>query len=106
MADHEVTIIPADEVPSAVEEAATELIVREPWEDTLKDLANKPGKTLRVPRDPDLRRKQVVNAFQDAFALIGGSSYAKLMPKQQEIETKHEGGLQIMHVLPRGKLDE
>jgi len=122
LADHEVTFIPADEVPSAVEEAATELIVREPWEDTLKDLANKPGKTLRVPRDPDLRRKQVVNAFQDAFALIGGTPrlaiwadenpgeffklYSKLMPKQQEIETKHEGGLQIMHVLPRGKLDE
>jgi len=121
--ENEVEFIPADQhIRTYDGEAATELIVREPWEETLRELSARPGKTLRVPRDPDLKRKQVVNAFQDAFALIGGTPrlaiwadenpgefyklYSKLMPKQIEQENKHEGGLKIMHVLPRGKLDE
>lgn len=118
----DVSFIPASEVPSETEEAATEIIVREPWEKTLHELSAKPGKTLRVPRNPDVNRKQVVNAFQDAFALMGGTPrlalwadenpgafyalYSKLMPKQVEQETKMEGGVKIVHVLPRGRLDE
>ena len=115
--------IPADEAdkePPPAEEQA--LIIREPWEDTLTDLANQPGKTVRVPRNPDVKRKQVVNAFQDAFELIGGTPrlaiwandnpgefyklFSKLAPRQIEQESKHEGGVTIRHVLPRGKLDE
>lgn len=120
----EVTFIHADELPSEQEQGALELVthVREPWEETLNDLAQSRARTVRIPRDPDLKRRQVVNAFQDAFALIGGTPrlalwadenpgafyalYSKLMPKQVEQETKHEGGMVIKHVLPRGKLDE
>lgn len=98
------------------------VIIREDWETTLADLAEKPGTQVVVPRSPDLKRGQVVNAFLDAFQLIGGTPrlavwadenpgeffklWAKLAPKQVEQETQVEGGLTIQHVLPRGKLDQ
>jgi hypothetical protein len=101
---------------------SSELIVREPWEERLQELANSPGTTVRVPRTPDLKRTQVVDAFLDAMQLIGGTPrlalwanenpteffklYAKLAPRQLEQETKHDGGIKIVHVLPRGKLDQ
>ena len=98
---------------------ANEVIDREPWEETLTDLANGKTKSIRVPRDPDIKRKRVINAFQDAFQLIGGTPrlalwadenptefyriYSKLMPKENHNQT--DGELVIHHVLPRGPLD-
>ena len=103
-------------------EVTSELIVRGEWEETMRSLANKPGTTVRVPRSPSLKREQVVNAFLDAFELIGGTPrlaiwgdenptefyklWSKLAPRQIEQETTHDGGLRIQHVLPRGPLDE
>ena len=114
--------IPADEFKEAEIEAEFEVVTREPWEETLNQLAHKPGTSFRMPRRADVQRKQVVNAFHDAFQLIGGTPrlaiwadenpteffklYGKLAPKQVEQETKHDGGLVIKHILPRGKLDE
>ena len=104
------------------DQATTEVITREPWEETLSDLADRPGATVKVPRSPDLKRSQVVNAFQDAFQLIGGTPrlaiwghenptefyrlWSKLAPRQVEQEMKHEGGVVVKHILPRGKLDQ
>lgn len=102
--------------------ATTEIITREPWEETLTTLANKPGTQVQVPRSADVKRTQVVNAFLDAFQLIGGTPrlalwghenptefyrlWSKLAPRQLEQEMKHEGGMVIKHILPRGPLDE
>ena len=46
---------------------------RPPWEETLTELANGRAARVTIPRSKDLRRQQVVNAFQDAFHLIGGT---------------------------------
>jgi hypothetical protein len=123
--DSNTTFIAAGEVDSEVinnDLGSSELIQREPWEERLAKLANSPGTTVRVPRTPDLKRTQVVDAFLDAMQLIGGTPrlalwanenpteffklYAKLAPRQLEQETKHDGGIKIVHVLPRGRLDE
>jgi hypothetical protein len=123
MSKGEVTFIPAGEEdkPVSLEESSA-LIQRESWEETLRGLANAKTKSIRVPRTPDLKRTQVVDAFMDAFQLIGGTPrlalwanenpteyfklYAKLAPRQLEQETKLDGGIKIVHVLPRGKLDQ
>jgi hypothetical protein len=123
MSKGEVTFIPAGEEdkPISLEESSA-LIQRESWEETLQGLANAKTKSIRVPRTPDLKRTQVVDAFMDAFQLIGGTPrlalwanenpteyfklYAKLAPRQLEQETKLDGGIKIVHVLPRGKLDQ
>ena len=106
------------------DEIQDEVIPREAWEDNLLKIANSPGSTVRVPRDTEgqLTRKRVVNAFLDAFHLIGGTPrlalwadenptefyriYAKLLPKQTEAEVTTSGDMTIRHVLPRGPLDE
>lgn len=119
-AKHNSEYIPADQEVSLAEEEAVQILERPAWEVTLTELANKPGHRVRVPRATDLKRRRVVNAFQDAFELIGGTTrlalwadenpteffklYGKLMPKQEE--TTHDGGLTIRHILPRGPLDD
>jgi hypothetical protein len=124
--DDNVTFIPAGEeeqdAKSTLHSQSSELIQREPWEERLAKLANSPGTTVRVPRTPDLKRTQVVDAFLDAFQLIGGTPrlaiwadqnpseffklYAKLAPRQLEQDTTHDGNIKVIHVLPRGKLDQ
>jgi len=75
---------------------------------------------LSVPRE--LKRARVVNAFQDAFELIGGvprlahwadqspssfyKLYARLLPTQANAQLEHSGEIRVRHVLPRGPLDE
>ena len=94
-------------------------IVREPWEETMSSLARSEAKTLRIPRNQDFKRQQVVNAFTDAFTLIGGVPrlalwadenptefyriYSKLMPKESHSQQDTE--MKILHVLPKGALD-
>lgn len=108
-----------DYTPTAATEQEVVVIQREPWEATLQGLANSKTSSIAVPRSPDLKRKRVVNAFLDAFELIGGTPrlaiwadenpteffrlYAKLMPKESTQETS--GTTTIRHVLPRGNLD-
>ena len=117
-----VEFIPAGETAPEAPPPEVQVLTRAPWEDTLTTLANSVGSTVTLPRNPDLKRSQVVNAFHDAFQLVGGTPrfalwanenptefyklYAKLAPRQVEQETKHDGGLKIIHVLPRGRLDE
>ncbi|MDB4312218.1 hypothetical protein N9937_02185 [bacterium] len=93
---------------------------RADWESTLTQLATQPGTKVTIPRAANtVRRKQVIEAFSDAFTLIGGTPrlaiwadenptefyrlYSKLMPKEQTGEVNHE--VKIMQVLPRGALD-
>ena len=75
---------------------------------------------ISVPRE--LKRQKVVNAFQDAFELIGGvprlahwadqspsafyKLYARLLPTTAQQQLEHSGEIIVKHVLPRGKLDD
>jgi hypothetical protein len=75
---------------------------------------------ISVPRE--LKRARVVNAFQDAFELIGGvprlahwadqhptdffKLYARLLPVEASQRVTHDGGVIIKHVLPKGPLDK
>ena len=118
-----VTFIPAGELPTLEKETLDfEVLTRTNWEDTIQSLADNVGHQVAVSRKPDVKRKQVVNAFLDTFSLIGGvprlaiwadenpaefyRMWSKLAPRQVEQETKHDGGLRIEHALPRGRLDE
>ena len=112
--------IPADKFKEADESDVTEVTIERPqWEVTLTELANNKAQRVTVPRQRDVKRKQVVNAFMDAFQLIGGVPrlaiwadenptefyrlYSKLMPKEEHKDTS--GDLTIRHILPRGPLD-
>lgn len=74
---------------------------------------------ISVPRE--LKRQRVVNAFQDAFDLIGGvprlahwadqspsafyKLYARLLPTTAQQQLEHSGEIIIKHVIPPGPLD-
>ncbi|MCK5319665.1 MAG: hypothetical protein KAJ55_17260, partial [Anaerolineales bacterium] len=74
---------------------------------------------ISVPRE--LKRQRVVNAFQDAFELIGGvprlahwadqspsafyKLYARLLPTTAQQQLEHSGEIIIKHVIPPGPLD-
>lgn len=108
-----------DYTPSAEIMKEHTTLQREPWEETLAQLANGSSQSVTIPRHADTKRARVVNAFQDAFELIGGTPrlaiwaddnptefyrlYSKLMPKEQHTETS--GATTIRHILPRGPLD-
>lgn len=99
-----------------------EFVTREEYlqmEQTLSQAAEEYPKVERILKK-EFNRREVVEAFRDAFELIGGVTrlavwanqnptefyrlYAKLLPK----ETEHTGQseLVIKHVLPPSKLDE
>lgn len=74
---------------------------------------------LSIPRE--VKRAKVVNAFHEAFELIGGvprlahwadqspsafyKLYARLLPTQANQQLEHSGEIRIKHVLPKGPLD-
>ena len=108
-----------DYTPSSDVMKETTVVQREPWEITLQELSSGKATSVVIPRHADTKRARVVNAFQDAFELIGGTPrlaiwadenptefyrlYSKLMPKEQHTETS--GATVVRHILPRGALD-
>ena len=100
-------------------------IPREEYEaqmhETLSELSES-TKSLRLPTgDGALSRKRVVQAFLDAFEMIGGMPrlavwanenpsefyklYARLLPSQASSVLGEENVMRVIHVLPRGPLD-
>ena len=91
------------------------------WDQTMSDLASQEAKTLRVPRNTQVSRKAVVNAFINAFELIGGvprlalwahsnpsdfyKLYARLLPSQASSALGESNEITIRHILPRTGLD-
>ncbi len=87
---------------------------------TLTDAANSVPKVERVVKK-EFDRREVVNAFNDAFELIGGVSrlavwalenqtefyklYAKLLPSGTQVDVNASGEVVFKHVLPPSKLD-
>ena len=80
------------------------------------------GKTIRVPKNPHFTRKDVVQAFQSAFELIGGvprlalwandnqsdffKLYARLLPAQSSSALGEANVLRIEMSIARSPLDE
>lgn len=75
---------------------------------------------ISVPRE--IKRQRVVNAFQDAFELIGGIArlahwgdshptdfyklYGRLLPAEAARKAVDVEERRVIHVLPKGQLDE
>ena len=86
----------------------------------LNSIAN--GKSIRVPKNPHFTRKDVVQAFQTAFDLIGGvprlalwanenesdfyKLYARLLPSQSSSALGESNILKIEMAIRPGALDE
>lgn len=100
-----------------------QFVTREEYEAmnrTLTDAANSIPKIERIVKK-EFDRKEVVNAFNDAFELIGGVSrlavwalenqtefyklYAKLLPSGTQVDVNASGEVVFKHVLPPSKLD-
>ena len=120
--------IPAEEYVES-EEAETERVYKDPqpYSDVAEDckeltsLATSGNGVSRISVPRELQRKRVVNAFQDAFELIGGvprlahwadqspsafyKLYARLLPTTAQQQLEHSGEIIVKHVLPRGPLD-
>jgi len=92
------------------------------WADRMADLAQANPSHLRVPRNANFSRANIVQAFTDAFEIIGGvprlalwahenetdfyKLYGKLLPSQSAQLVGEESQTVIRHVLPRGELDK
>lgn len=90
------------------------------WEQTMATLS-KPNTRLAIPKNKDFSRKEVVQAFQNAFELIGGTArlalwahenegdffklYSRLLPSQANSALGESSDIVIRHILPRGQLD-
>jgi len=120
--------IPASDYKEEEEvEAVREYEDKAPYSDVaqecqaLTELATSGNGVSRISVPRELQRKKVVNAFQDAFELIGGvprlahwadqspsafyKLYARLLPTTAQQQLEHSGEIIIKHVLPRGPLD-
>jgi hypothetical protein len=114
------TLVTAESTESkdqTLEPATTELFLdMEP----LSRIAS--GKTVRIPKNPQFNRKDVVNAFQSAFELVGGvprlalwanenysdfaKLYARLLPSQSSSALGEANTLRIEMAIKPGPLDE
>ncbi len=86
----------------------------------LENLSN--GKAVRIPKNPHFTRKDVVNAFQQSFELMGGIPrlalwghenpdkfyplYARLLPSQASSALGESNKMVIEMKVPNSPLDE
>ena len=117
-----VEYIPAEEYSESAESAEQTQIQIDDWDLTMQQIASKSDVRLRVPRNTEFTRKDVVQAFSNAFELIGGTPrlalwahsnegdffklYSRLLPSQASSALGEANELVIKHVLPRGPLDQ
>lgn len=125
--------IPAEEFEedAALDETRTvEYKDTEPYSETalecrqlqpLEEMAESGNGITRLSLPRELKRAKVVNAFHEAFELIGGvprlahwadqspsafyKLYARLLPTQANQQLEHSGEIRVRHILPRGPLD-
>lgn len=80
------------------------------------------GKSVRIPKNPHFTRKDVVNAFQQSFELMGGvprlavwghqnetdffKLYARLLPSQASSALGESNVMRIEMAISPGPLDE
>ena len=110
-----------EEFEQTPEEQAHEDIVVTDWDRTMEAISQ-PNTVMRIPRNKDFTRKDVVQAFTNAFELIGGTPrlalwahanetdfyklYSRLLPSQASQALGEANEIVIKHVLPRGPLDD
>lgn len=113
--------IKAEDFEELPEEQGVTLVDTNDWEGTMHKISQ-PQTRLQLPANKDFSRKDVVNAFQNAFELIGGTPrlalwahqnegdffklYSRLLPSQASSALGEANELVIKHVLPRGPLDK
>jgi hypothetical protein len=89
---------------------------------TFSELAQQSANTLRIPRNKAFDRQQVVQAFQEAFELIGGvpalaywgahnrtefyKLYGKLLPQANVLDVMGKMEHHILPALPPSPLDD
>ena len=114
--------ISADEYATQTTVQQSQTITVNDWSSTMSQLANGNTKNITIPRAAGFNRAQVVQAFDNAFHLIGGvprlaiwadenpkeffKLYAKLLPSQSSSSLGESTDIVIKHVLPKSKLDE
>lgn len=114
--------ISADEYATQTTVQQSQTITVDDWSSTMSQLANGNAKSITIPRAAGFNRAQVVQAFDNAFHLIGGvprlaiwaddnpkeffKLYAKLLPSQSSSSLGESTDIVIKHVLPKSKLDE
>lgn len=114
--------ISADEYATQTTVQQSQTITVNDWSSTMSQLANGNAKSITIPRAAGFNRAQVVQAFDNAFHLIGGvprlaiwadenpkeffKLYAKLLPSQSSSSLGESTDIVIKHVLPKSKLDE
>lgn len=107
-----------DEFEDLGNQNVIEFVPRDKFSDTLSDLSSKSGKITKK----DFSRRQVVDAFTEAFETIGGVQrlavwasdnptefyklYARLLPSQSAKEVESSKEVHIIHVLPKTCLDK
>ena len=114
--------ISADEYATQTTVQQSQTITVDDWSSTMSQLANGNTSKITIPRAAGFNRAQVVQAFDNAFHLIGGvprlalwadenpkeffKLYAKLLPSQSSSSLGESTDIVIKHVLPKSKLDE
>ncbi len=126
-----VEFIPVDQLPKdQIDAEDTERVYKDPtpYSETAEELklltniAQSDGELSRVRVPRDVSRKRLVQAFTDAFELIGGvprlahwadqhpgeffKLMARLFPNVAQQQIEHGGQVTVIHALPRSKLDE
>tara|TARA_R100001163_G_C5039870_1_gene178250 strand:- start:102 stop:494 length:393 start_codon:yes stop_codon:yes gene_type:complete len=113
--------IPAEEFDQSQEQQDAEIEVTD-WESTMRSISERKANKITIPRGAGFNRSQVVQAFDNAFQLIGGTPrlalwadenpkeffklYAKLLPSQSTSSLGESTDIVIKHVLPKSPLDE
>jgi len=119
-------------IPREVQREVSELPFHEEYDEdgnpvggamaqTFETMVRRQDARLSIPRSTGYTRQQVVNAFHDAFELVGGvprlaawahlnpdkffQLYAKLLPSQAQSEVKNTGEIKIIHALAPNALD-
>ena len=118
-----IEFIAAEDYTEAEEQDLETVLEVTDWDSDMEQLANQSVHRLRIPRNnSNLSRAAVVNAFVNAFELIGGvprlalwahshptdfyKLYSRLLPSQASSALGESTDIVIKHVLPRSELDQ
>ncbi len=121
ISDAPAEFIPAEEYDAAQENHDQEIEITD-WQQTMSSIANRRATNIKIPRGAGFNRAQVVQAFDNAFQLIGGTPrlalwadenpkefyklYAKLLPSQSTSSLGESTDIVVKHILPKSPLDE
>ena len=114
--------IPAEEYNARQQQAEDAEVVVADWDSTMRDIAERRTTKISIPRGANFNRARVVQAFDNAFQLIGGTPrlalwadenpkefyklYAKLLPSQSTSSLGESTDIVVKHILPKSPLDE